>query len=71
MLIVVAVWLLTVADKEKQEYDVPYYIGLAVVVAGGNVCASRVVYDRKTIDGTRYDPGAHAVAVVWYLHQPL
>jgi hypothetical protein len=34
-------------------------------------CASRAVQQRETIDGTRYDPGDHAIAVIWCLHQPL
>ena len=70
-MIAAAVWLLTAADRENQEHDVPYYIGLTFAVDGGNVCASRAVQQRETIDGTRYDPGDHAIAVIWCLHQPL
>ena len=71
LLTAAAVWLLIAADRENQEHDVPYYIGLTVALAGGNVCASRLVHDRETIDGTRYDPGDYAIAVIWYLHHPL
>ena len=71
MIAAAAVWLLIAADRENQEHDVPYYIGLTVALAGGNDCASRRVHDRETIDGTRYDPGDYAIAVIWYLHHPL
>lgn len=42
----------------------PFLIGVTLDVGNGS-CIQEVVSERKTIDGTRFDPGDFAIAVRW------
>ena len=53
-----------VQDRTAQGREEHFLIG-ATVDCGGGSCIKRQVEQRETIDGTRFDPGDHAIAVRW------
>ena len=54
-----------VQDREGQDVNVPFWIGLVVGAGADGSCVARKIEERETISGTRYDPGDYAVTVVW------
>ena len=55
---------IAVQDRSSQGYAVPFLIGVTLDVGDGT-CIKEKVTARKTVDGTRFDPGDYAIAVRW------
>ena len=52
---------IAVQDRQGQGHTVPFLIGITLDTGGGS-CIIEEVQDRKTINGTRFDPGVVAAA---------
>ena len=53
-----------VQDREDQEFDVPFIIGLTCDVGNGT-CIVKEHTEREYVNGTRFDAGEAAVAIRW------
>ena len=54
----------SVQDREDQEFDVPFIIGLTCDVGNGT-CIVKEHTEREYVNGTRFDAGEAAVAIRW------